>query len=493
MPIKENATDDFTRLFESEARWGEKKAMAFRWILLVVILILITYIFLQGHQREALISMVPIVLYLGYNVYLKYLLKQHTLQVWVPYLSVTLDITVLSLHIFTYSVLFSPIGVATAASAFIYPILILLAVLRYNRMLVIYATAYALLTYNLVYYLRLPSIDPILIEQVVSSDPAGHFYRTVYIGLFGIFMLNIPAMIDRLVAKQVKIQSEKNHLDVNLELEKQKKTLALQRLDAEKDTNRLLSEQKAMISQQNEALHQLNATKDKLFSIIGHDLRNPFAVQKSLAQTLLENLDSFSKEDLCEALGIILRSAEKGHDLLTNLLQWARSQSAGLKFEPKEIHISGILHEIMDSYKDTARQKGITFEVAPFQGDNETILADENMLRTIIRNLLVNAIKFSQPNGSIDIQYTSSDEETSISIIDHGVGMDEEHVKHLFDEDKKLTTTGTDNEKGTGLGLFLCKEFVERHGGQLTVESKKGEGSAFSFTLPKKSENSNTN
>jgi len=484
MPVNTNTMNDFSRLFESEARWGEQKAMSFRWILLVVLLILISYIFIQGHHQEAAISLVPIVLYLGYNIYLKWVLKQHTLQVWIPFLSVTLDITVLSLHIYAYSALFSPIGVATAASAFIYPILILLAVLRYNRKLVIYATIYAIFTYNLIYYLRYPQIDPALIEQVVSSDPAGHFYRSVYIGLFGFFMLNIPAMIDRLVAKQVEMQSEKNHLDLNLALEKQKKTLALQRLDAEKDITKLLSDQKEQISQQNEELHHLNATKDKLFSIIGHDLRNPLAVQKSLAHSLLTDIDSFSKEELLEAMSIILRSAESGYDLLTNLLQWARSQSAGLKFTPQPIAIYELLAEITDSYKDTASQKGVKVEIRKASNGQEKVFADENMLRTILRNLLVNAIKFSHPNGLITIQVSGGDKHAQIAISDQGVGMDTKHLQHLFETDKHLSTTGTANEMGTGLGLLLCKEFVEHHGGKIMVVSEKGEGSTFSFTLP---------
>ncbi len=484
MSAETTTMNDFSRLFESEAKWGEEKAMAFRWVLLVVILVLISYIFIQGHHQEAVISLVPIVLYLGYNIYLKWLLKQHILQHWVPYLSVTLDISVLSLHLFAYSALFCPIGVTTAASAFIYPILIMLAVLRYNRKLVIYATLYTIFSYNLVYYLRYPHIDPALMEQVVSSDPAGHFYRSIYLGIFGFFMLNIPAMIDRLVARQVEIQTEKNHLDLNLALEKQKKTLALQRLDTEKDINKLLSDQKAQITQRNEELHRVNATKDKLFSIIGHDLRNPLAVQKSLAHSLLADIDSFSKEDLTEALSIILRSAESGYDLLTNLLQWARSQSAGLKFTPKQVSIFELLTEITDSYKDTASQKEVTVKMVKATNGQDQVFADENMLRTILRNLLVNAIKFSHRRGIISIQVDFTDTHTSIAISDQGVGMDENRLQRLFKTEHTRSTTGTANEQGTGLGLILCKEFVEHHGGTITVDSKKGEGSTFSFTLP---------
>lgn len=484
MPVNTNTMNDFSRLFESEAKWGEQKAMSFRWIILAVVIVLISYIYIKGDQHEAILSAIPTLAYLAYNIFLKWLLKRNTLQLWIPYLSVTLDISVLSLHIFSFSLLYSPIGVATAASSFIYPILIMLAVLRYNRKLVIYATLYTIFAYNLIYYLRYPDISPELIEQVASADPAGHFYRSIYLAMFGYFMLNIPAMIDRLVTKQVDMQSEKNHLDLNLALEKQKKTLALQRLNAEKDITKLLSDQKEQISQQNEELHHLNATKDKLFSIIGHDLRNPLAVQKSLAHSLLTDIDSFSKEDLVEALNIILRSAESGYDLLTNLLQWARSQSAGLKFTPQPIAIYELLADITNSYMDTANQKGVKVEILNVSNAEKKVFADENMLRTILRNLLVNAIKFSHTKGVISVHVSSTETHTQIAVSDQGVGMDDTQLQHLFENNESLSTTGTANEKGTGLGLLLCKEFVEHHGGKISVKSKKGEGSTFSFTLP---------
>ncbi|WP_430810933.1 MULTISPECIES: ATP-binding protein [unclassified Carboxylicivirga] len=476
--------NEFNRLFESEAKWGEKKAMQFRWVLLTVIIVLISYIYSRGHRYEALVSAFPIALYGGYNFSLYWILKKHTLHTWVPYLSVTIDIVVLSLHIYNYSILFSPIGVATAASAFIYPILILMAVLRYDRRLVIYATLLTLFCYNLIYYLRLSAIDSQLIGSVVSADPAGHFYRSIYMGLLGYFTLNIPAMIDRLVAKQAKILSEKNKADLDLALEKQKKKMALQRLDAEKEVTKKLADQKEKISQQNEELQQLNQTKDRLFSIIGHDLRNPFTVQKSIAQLLLTDIDNYSKEDLSDGLKVILRSADTGNDLLNNLLQWARSQSARLSYQPQPLNLTPVIRKITGAYQDMAAQKSITVTIQDNSKNQGCVKADINMVQTILRNLIVNAIKFSYEQGEITIQLWQQDGYIKVAIKDQGVGIDSERLPLLFEYSKAISTPGTGNEKGTGLGLILCKEFVMRNGGQIHVYSKKGEGSTFIFTLP---------
>jgi signal transduction histidine kinase len=474
--------DQLSYLFKDEARWGEKKAMLFRWLLAGVVIVLITYIYITGHPREALFSLGPALSYVVYNLLLAHWLKKDYLGTWVRYLSTTVDISILSLHIYIYSILFNPIGVATAASAFIYPILILLAVLRYDRNLIIYATLYAIFCYNIIYYIRLPFIEQELIDNVLSSDPAGHFYKSVYLGVFGFFLLNIPDMIDRLVLKQKRVLDDVSKTELNLALETQKNKLANQKLDLEKDLNKQLQEQKEQITQQNEALQNLNATKDKLLSVIGHDLKNPFAVQASLARLLKSELATLSTDDIQQSLSVIIRSAESGTDLLANLLDWARSQNKTLKFHPAPLTIELLIEESINLQANQIHHKDLQI-LTRIQTTNAAY-ADANSVRTVIRNLLSNAIKFTPKQGTITITTSQLNGMIQIAIEDTGIGIAEEQLNTLFDPKTKTNSKGTENEPGTGLGLLLCKEFVEKNGGAITVNSTMNKGTTFSFTLP---------
>lgn len=229
-------------------------------------------------------------------------------------------------------------------------------------------------------------------------------------------------------------------------------------------------------------LNQLNATKDKFFSILAHDLRNPFITILGFSELLLSDFKDLSDEEKIYYIQEMNKSAEVSHSLLHNLLQWSRSQTGKIEFNPQKITLLEIILQNIELLKASARKKQI---VLVNQVDSQIhVKADEDMINTIMRNLLTNALKFTNKNGSITISATSKDGKVEISVKDTGVGMDENTRKKLFRLDETLSTTGTDNETGTGLGLVLCKEFVEKHGGQISVVSELGKGSEFIFTLP---------
>lgn len=230
-------------------------------------------------------------------------------------------------------------------------------------------------------------------------------------------------------------------------------------------------------------LKNLNATKDKFFSIIAHDLKNPFITILGFSELLLSDYEELSDEEKLYYIEEMKKSADTSHNLLQNLLQWSRSQTGRIVFQPKILSIDEIILENIELLKPTAEQKEIKIEYSNLCQVN--VFADEDMVSTIIRNLISNAIKFTERKGSIFISTVDSDSVVNISVKDSGIGMCEETQQKLFQLDTSYSTAGTEKEMGTGLGLILCKEFIEKNGGSIYVESKQGEGSTFHFTLPK--------
>ncbi len=233
-------------------------------------------------------------------------------------------------------------------------------------------------------------------------------------------------------------------------------------------------------------LKESNAAKDKIFSIIAHDLRSPFNSILGFSELLIENTQDFEVAEIKKYLGIINSSAKSTLVLLDNLLNWARSQTGKVDFIPEEIGLASIIQEIIELSNLSVKSKNISLNYSSL--DEIEVYADENMLMVILRNLISNAIKFTNPNGKIDITALQNDNFIEIAVSDNGVGMKEETRKKLFDISANITTRGTANEKGSGLGLILCKEFVAKHGGKIWVESEVGKGSTFYFTLPYQSE-----
>lgn len=230
-----------------------------------------------------------------------------------------------------------------------------------------------------------------------------------------------------------------------------------------------------------ERLRELNATKDKFFSIIAHDLKNPFNDLMGFTQLLALNIEKYDKSKIEQFTHIIHQSSKLAYNLLENLLDWSRSQTGTLKFKPEKISISQLIDENIDLLESTARNKNIQI-YSEVLGETSAF-ADKNMVRTVIRNLISNAIKYTNQGGHIRIQ-SNCTKHCEISVSDTGIGISSENIDKIFKIDESFSTLGTEREKGTGLGLILCKEFVEKNGGKLKIKSRPNKGSTFTFTLP---------
>jgi PAS domain S-box-containing protein len=230
-------------------------------------------------------------------------------------------------------------------------------------------------------------------------------------------------------------------------------------------------------------LNELNASKDKLFSIIGHDLRGHFNVLNSMTQMLSKDYNMLSDEDRLECIGAIASTSRQSYKLLENLLNWARSQTGMMEFAPERLHLDQVISGIIGLLKGQAENKGISLSSSV--PEQLMVKADRNMMETVLRNLISNAIKFTAIGGTIIISAFESEKSVKISVSDSGIGLSAEDIQKLFRIDVNNKEIGSSREKGTGLGLILCKEFIEKHNGTIWVESKPGRGSNFIFTLPK--------
>lgn len=231
----------------------------------------------------------------------------------------------------------------------------------------------------------------------------------------------------------------------------------------------------------NDELTQLNATKDKFFSIVAHDLKSPINSFLAISNLLVEHIDQFSMEEIQEMAKDVRKSGENLFKLLENLLYWARIQMNRYEFTPEESSLNAIVENNINLLSLNASQKGVLIkDQVP---ENTQILADQNMVSTIIRNLISNAIKFTKDGDEIIVSYLRKDNLSLISIRDTGVGIKQDDIENLFKIDVTTTNRGTNDEKGTGLGLILCNEMVEKHNGEIWVESEVGKGTTFTFSL----------
>ncbi|EKD69608.1 MAG: response regulator receiver sensor signal transduction histidine kinase [uncultured bacterium] len=239
---------------------------------------------------------------------------------------------------------------------------------------------------------------------------------------------------------------------------------------------------KRQLENTNKALIRLNATKDRLFSIIGHDLRGSVGGIDSLLQFLLDTND-MGADEMRRYIKEMKSYASFAGDLLENLLNWALTQENRLEFNRRSLSLSAIVRQCSQTLGLAAHAKNITVKDSVDEGI--TIYADGDMIMTVIRNLLSNAIKFTHPGGSVSISASEIEDCVKISVADTGVGIAAEKLKTIFNTGKDNSTGGTAGEKGTGLGLFLCRELIEKHHGEISAESEEGKGSVFIFTLPK--------
>lgn len=232
----------------------------------------------------------------------------------------------------------------------------------------------------------------------------------------------------------------------------------------------------------NKRLDELNATKDKFFSIIAHDLMSPFNTLIGFSSLLNRQSAKNDMEGVAKSAKFMHDAAEKTKELLKNLLEWSQTQTGRIQFNLETVNLTECVHEVMDLFKETAEQKGIEMKLnIPNEG---LITADRYMLSTILRNLVANAIKYTYPGGFLQVTAEQKENEWLFQVKDNGVGMESELSQQIFQIGAHKSEAGTQKEQGTGLGLILCKEFVERHGGSIWVDSKPGAGSVFGFKIP---------
>jgi len=238
-----------------------------------------------------------------------------------------------------------------------------------------------------------------------------------------------------------------------------------------------------ILSETNLELQQANANKDKLLSIIAHDLRNPFSVLITFSKLLLDSYDDFSRDDMMNYLKTFYQTSKQGYNLLDNLLKWSKSQTGKMEMEPEIIDLRDLIEENITLMNSQANAKNI--ELINHVPENLMAVADLNMILTVVRNLISNAIKFTHEDGKIEIFGKSGKNFIEITVKDNGVGIGESDLDKIFRIEIKHSTEGTAKERGSGLGLILCKEFIEKNLGEISANSELGKGSAFTFTLPK--------
>lgn len=305
--------------------------------------------------------------------------------------------------------------------------------------------------------------------------------------------------INQLNKQKLKLEKEVKERTVEIE---EKNKMLLAQTEELNDSNSKLEERQQLIEEQaeelksqteelyktNKRLITLNATKDKFFSIIAHDLRNPFSALLGLSSVLLSKYDQYDDKRRKKLITGIDQSTKSIYRLLENLLQWSRSQTGGIKYSPEDFYISEVVENAEALLQNSLHKKGLSFsKKIP---DKYKIYADRNMISTVIRNLISNAIKYSE-KGEIKLEVEDEPELTIVKIIDEGIGMDEKIKNQVFEVVTSKSVPGTQGELGTGLGLIICKEFIEKHNGSIGVESSSTKGSVFLFSLPKNNKPAN--
>lgn len=274
--------------------------------------------------------------------------------------------------------------------------------------------------------------------------------------------------------------------EVNLQISKQYSELEnLHQLEKKLNDEILLTN--SQLNKLNSDLKEANLTKDKFFSIIAHDLKNPLTAIIMKSELVYRFYDKLTDEDKIDSIKKLLNSAQHLHQLLENLLTWSRSQTGKLEFNLENTDIVSIINDILTVNEGNIQNKKLM--IMPSNLQSKLIITDKNLLSTILRNLISNAIKFTPEGGTIEIgieelsKYVDSQSILNIYVKDTGIGMTDETINNLFRIDKNVTTKGTAGEKGTGLGLIICKEFVEKLGGRIWIESLLGKGSTFWISL----------
>ncbi|MEO6733651.1 MAG: sensor histidine kinase [Ferruginibacter sp.] len=303
--------------------------------------------------------------------------------------------------------------------------------------------------------------------------------------------MRLQLTVETLERERLELEKEKEKKEL---IEKQKKELQQQVKEKTADLqlkNAMLEETVEQLKESENKLSQLNQVKDKLFSVVSHDLRNPLATMQSFLKLITEHREKMSEAEKEKLFFEAQQSLDNLNELLYNLLQWSKSQMNLLQFRRDKLNMRSIIDGAVRLVQLHAHMKQVAIKVSveepipDAQGrQGLTAHADKDMIEFIIRNLLSNAIKFSQRNSEVEIKAFAADNNISIEIIDRGVGLSESKIKKLLEKHTTITRRGTEKEKGTGLGLLISKEFIEKNGGYLKIKSEPGKGSVFSFSVP---------
>jgi signal transduction histidine kinase len=288
----------------------------------------------------------------------------------------------------------------------------------------------------------------------------------------------------RVIEKELRL-SEYRYRKLNKELEQKVRERTI---DLEFANNKLQDEltertrTQEALKKSEAMLKELNTTKDKFFNIVAHDLKNPFTSLLGSSELLFENIDKMNNNTIRDLATILNDSAKGGYAILQNLLDWSRSQTGMLQINPEMINLKVLIDENIANLRLPASNKSITLSSELLE--DVILVSDKNMINTILRNLLGNAVKYTPRGGAISVITKSGPLEVLITVRDSGIGIQQEKIPNLFRIDSKHSDPGTDNEQGTGIGLKLCKEFAEKLGGRIWVESTVNKGSEFKFAIP---------
>ncbi len=332
---------------------------------------------------------------------------------------------------------------------------------------------------------QMPDMDGYELAEFIRSEEKSKFLPVIFLSAvfsdeFHVFKGYRAGAVD-FITKPFNPEVLLSKVEIFLKLDKQKKELNDQNILLEKEIfERKKIEQSLRESEQK--LQELNSTKDKFFSILAHDLRNPFNTIMGFSELLLTQKQHITEDKADHFYKLINEASKSAYNLLSNLLEWSRAQTGTISFIPFNFDVSQVISESLKLLEGSAAKKGIKF-ISEVKVKTE-IFADMNMITTILRNLISNAIKFTGEGGTIKILAHQVDEFVHLEINDTGVGIKEQDIQNLFKIDSNKSTLGTNNETGTGLGLILCKEFVERNGGKIWVESTLKLGSSFIFSVP---------
>jgi signal transduction histidine kinase len=317
-------------------------------------------------------------------------------------------------------------------------------------------------------WLRIKGERAGIFESDIGVVLVALIYSTCFVLLIWISARSANRIDEKRRSTDLALKKANNDLeDVNIKLQKEL-------------TDRILIDE--ALTKNEIKLKELNATKDKFFNIVAHDLKNPFTSILGSSELLCQNISQLENKNIASLAKIINDSAKNGYAILQNLLDWSRSQTGLLTINPENINIRNLIDESISNMSQVASNKEI--EIRSETKDDIFVVTDKNMIKTILRNLLSNAIKFSYRKGHVRVSAVIDHNKVNVAVRDNGIGIPKDNLDKIFRIDTKISIPGTENEMGTSLGLKLCKEFTEKLGGKIWVESIENKGSEFYFSLP---------